>query len=193
MKYKIGVYGSAAGDMTAASEKAKELGRVLGNYADSIIILTGATSGLPDLIASEAAAKGVEVWGYAHTLDEASWHKAHPDNDISIYQKIIYVPTSYPLAKNKHESQKYRNVISTANCDAGIFVSGRWGTLNEFTNLIDFQKSAGVLTGTGGIADELPALTQKIHKAGQGAVIFDDNPKKLVEKLLADLESKKPA
>ena len=33
--------------------------------------------------------------------------------------------------------------------------------MNEFTNLYDMGKVIGVLTGTGGIADELELLNQK--------------------------------
>jgi glycogen synthase len=51
------------------------------------------------------------------------------------------------------------------------------------------QKTIGVLTGTGGVADELPDLAKKINKEGQGEIFFDNNPKSLVEKLLAVLKS----
>jgi hypothetical protein len=62
--------------------------------------------------------------------------------------------------------------------------------LNEFTNLIDLQKTVAILTSTGGIADELPALSTKISKAGQGQILFESDPKQLVEKLLNSLVSK---
>lgn len=55
------------------------------------------------------------------------------------------------------------------------------------------QKIIGVLTGTGGIADELPELCQKITKEGQGTVIFDSDPKKLLNRLLDKLKSTKTA
>lgn len=58
----------------------------------------------------------------------------------------------------------YHNVLTTAACDAGIIIAGRWGSMNEFTNLYDMGKVIGVLTGTGGIADELPQLLKKISK-----------------------------
>jgi hypothetical protein len=58
--------------------------------------------------------------------------------------------------------------------------------LNEFTNLMDMQKLACVLTGTGGVADELPALTRRVKKEGQGIVIFDDDPERLVDQIMSD-------
>jgi len=108
---------------------------------------------------------------------------------LSIYTKLIYVSRDLPFADNRRIRMKYRNVLSTAECDAGIIISGQWGSLNEFTNLVDMQKVVGVLTGTGGVADELPALAKKIVKEGQGTVIFNDDPRALVEELLQLLRS----
>ena len=80
--------------------------------------------------------------------------------------------------------KKYRNVISTANCDAGIIISGRWGTMNEFTNLHDMGKVIGIFTSTGGIADDIFRLSKKIHKPSKAELIFDDSPKKLIGKII---------
>ena len=98
-----------------------------------------------------------------------------------------------PFAGNRRICMKYRNVLSTAACDAGIIIAGQWGSLNEFTNLIDMQKVVGVLTGSGGVADELQALTAKIVKEGQGKVLFDSAPRALVKKLLTQLSITKSA
>ncbi|HEY5442018.1 MAG TPA: hypothetical protein VIJ68_00595 [Candidatus Saccharimonadales bacterium] len=187
MKYKIGVYGSAAGDYAAFVPIAEEIGRALGQHADSVIVITGACPGLPYAVAKAAADNGADVWGFSSSRDEAAQRQEYADDDLSIYKKLIYVPADFPMIDNKRASMKYRNVASTAACDAAIILSGRWGTLNEFTNLIDMCKTVGVLTGTGGIADELPALSQKIFKEGQGEIIFDSDPKKLVAKLLEAL------
>lgn len=187
MKYKIGVFGSVAGDMTLALTKAQQLAKVLAQYADTVIIVTGACTGLPYAVAKAAHDAGVEVWGFSATLDMEGQKLLHPDDDNSIYDKIFYVGEDFEFASNQRVNFKYRNVLSTATCDAGIFISGRWGTLNEFTDLIDFQKVAGVLTGTGGIADELPEITRKVSKEGQGKIIFDDSPESLVTTLLTEL------
>ncbi len=186
-KIKIGVYGSSAGNYHHLLPLAEKVGEALGEYGDKVVVITGACPGLPYAAAKTAAAKGAEVWGFASALDEASHHEEYPDDDTSIYQKLIYVPQDFPFNDNDRARKKYRNVISTATCDAGIIISGRWGTLNEFTNLVDFQKTVAILTGTDGIADELPALTRKISKAGQGRIIFDSEPKALVEKLIKSL------
>jgi hypothetical protein len=191
MKYKLGIYGSAAGDFEAMLPIATELGKALQNYAEDLILITGACPGLPYAVIHEAASSGIEIWGFSSSVDLASHQDEYPDDDHSIYSKLVYVPADFPFVSSDRPRKKYRNVISTASCDAAIILSGRWGTLNEFTNLIDFQKAVGILTGTGGIADEMPALAAKISKAGQGQIIYDDNPEQLIKKLLEALTAAK--
>jgi predicted Rossmann-fold nucleotide-binding protein len=189
MKYKIGIYGSSVGDMGVIMPKAIELGRVLGEYVDQVIIITGAGAGLPYEVASQAAAEGVEVWGFPSAKDLDGLKRQHPDHDFSIYKKLVYVPADFEFVDNDRTSMKYRNVTSTATADAGIIISGAWGTLNEYAVLTDQGKIAAVLAGTGGIADELPSLLQKITKKGQGETFFEADPRQLVEQLIARLKT----
>ena len=84
---------------------------------------------------------------------------------------------------------KYRNVVSTIQADAGIILSGGWGTLNEFTNLIYEGKPIGVYTGTGGLADELPQWFSKLRKKSESQVFFSSQPIELVASLTRVLES----
>ncbi len=186
MKYKIGIFGSSAGDMSLIQNKLAELSQALGDHSESIIIITGAGAGMPYQIASNAARQGVELWGYSDSFDLDDHTRNYPEHDLSIYTKLIYVPPEFSKLSFRGR-KKLRNVSSTGDCDSCIVIAGRWGTLNEFTNMIDQQKLVGVLTGTGGIADELPALSQKISKEGQGEIIFESDPKKLVEKILSNL------
>lgn len=184
MKHKIGIYGSSAGDIEKIMPKAVAIARELGKYKDKIILINGACSGIPYFVALEAHKNGVEIWGFSSSVDKRNQRTEYPDDDLSMYSKIIYVPSNFPGIENDRVCKKYRNVVLTSNCDAGIIISGRWGTMNEFTNLVDMQKTVGVLTETGGFADELPALSKKISKAGQGEIIFESDPKILIEKIL---------
>jgi predicted Rossmann-fold nucleotide-binding protein len=188
MKYKIGIFGSSGGDMNLIKPKVTELGNTLGNYANSIVIVTGAGAGMPYDIASIAASHGVEVIGYSDSFDLEDHKRNYPDHNLEIYSQLVYVPPSF-LGLSFRARKKLRNVISTGDCDSCVIVSGRWGTLNEFTNMIDQQKLVGVLTGTDGIADMLPELSRKISKEGQGEIIFDNNPNKLIEKVLTTLKT----
>lgn len=182
MKYKIGIFGSSAGEMEEIIPKAHALGKILAKQ--NIILITGACPGIPYEVISKAP--DTEIWGYSQAGDLET-QKEYANHDPSIYAKLEYIPKDYPFLSNRKVCQKYRNVTSTANCDAGIIISGRWGSLNEFTNLHDMGKVIGVLTGTSGIADELPELYKKIHKESKAKVFFNSNPEELVKLILAEL------
>ena len=190
MKYKIGVFGSNAEELsTNIISKAKQIGSELANY--NLVVITGGSSGVPYLAAYEAAKKGIEVWGYSPVVNIKDQRIFAPNDDISTYKRLIFIPKDFEFSSDPQVSKKYRNVISTANCDAGIIVSGRWGTLNEFTNLYDMGKIIGVLTGTRGVADELPKLSKKIAKKSKAKIIFSNSPKELVEKVIKELNLRK--
>jgi predicted Rossmann-fold nucleotide-binding protein len=186
-KYKIGIFGSNTGDMNTMLPQADALGQALKQYTESITLITGAFAGIPYQVAKAAAAAGIEVWGFSEATNEDRQKELFPGNDLSIYKRISYLPSDFQFVSYDRACKKYRNVLAIANCDVGIVLAGRWGTLNEFTTLIDLQKTVGVLTGTGGVADELPALYRKISKAGQGTVLFNDSSEHLIRELLKTL------
>lgn len=185
-KYKIEVFGSSAGDLSKILNKAEELGEELAKH--DLILITGASTGLPYKVAETASKKGTKVWGYSSATELKLQKIQHPEVDPKVFDKMIFVPKTYEFASKKEVCMKYRNVTSTANCDAGIIISGRWGSLNEFTNLYDFGKVIGVLTGTGGIADELEDLSKKISKPSKAKVIFSKDPIELVNQVISQLE-----
>jgi hypothetical protein len=47
----------------------------------------------------------------------------------------------------------------------------------------------GVLLGSGGAADLIPDLMKKLQAPNEKLVVFDDNPERLVQKVIAILES----
>lgn len=195
MSYKIGVYGSNI----VESEQAVLLARLLGAELakKQCIVITGGCSGMPYAVAQAAKQQGAEVWGFTPELNEEGQRKAYPQDDIGIYNKLFYVPEQYeqlfflqerlPEARDWGARLKYRNVISTITADAGIIVAGGWGTLNEFTNLIYDGKPIGVLTGTGGLADELPGWLPQLRKKSASNVYFSGDPQEVVTSLLEDL------
>ena len=194
MTYKIGVYGSNISEGAKAVILGNALGKVLAQHHCTVI--TGACSGMPYVVAHEAKQHGAEVWGFSPELDDEAQKKAYPHDDIAIYDRLVYVPQHYkelfmlPFASETRDLAarlKYRNVISTVNCDAGIVISGGWGTLNEVTNLIYDGKPIGILTGTGGLADELSSWYPRLRKKSTTKVLFEQNPEKLVTQLLAVL------
>jgi predicted Rossmann-fold nucleotide-binding protein len=194
-KYKIGIYGSNVVESEAAVRLAQELGNVLAQ--NDIIVVTGGCSGMPYAVAHAAKQKGAEVWGFTPQRDEEEQKQEYPLDDITIYDKLFYVPPQYDqlfyldytLSASRDQSArlKYRNVISTIHADAGIIVSGGWGTLNEFTNLIYDGKPIGVLLETGGLADELPEWYPRLRKKSESVVHFNNSPTDLVAGLLKAL------
>ncbi len=189
MKFKIGVFGSAEGDIEHIFKKARKLGEILATK--NVIIITGACGGIPYQIVLSAHQKKGEIWGYSPYKDYKSHIEGEIDYDNSIYKKLFFIPENIQAFRSILVARKYRNVISCANCDAGIIVCGRWGTMNEFTNLFDMGKVIGILTGTGGVADELSNLTQKLHKTSKAKVLFSSSPEKLVELVLKELEKRR--
>lgn len=186
-KIKVGIFGSGILNQDKTISLARDLGKELGKK--KVTIITGGCSGLPYQVAFEAHKFGSKIIGYSPVRNLKEQREFTPVDDLSIYSKLIYISEDFEYKANRKVSQKYRNVLSTAACDAGIIISGRWGTLNEFTNLMDMEKVIGVLTDTGGIADELPKLTTKIKKDKTGILIFESSPKVLVKNILNKLQS----
>lgn len=195
MRYKIGIYGSNVSESEEAVQLAQELGNTLAQH--NVIVVTGGCSGMPYAVAYAAKQKGAEVWGFTPERNEDEQKRAYPLDDITIYDKLFYVPHQYdqhfyldhPLSPSRDRSArfKYRNVISTIHVDAGIIVSGGWGTMNEFTNLLYDSKPIGVLTGTGELADELPGWFSRLRKKSESTVHFHRLPDELATSLLQAL------
>ena len=189
MRYKIAAFGSSAGKISSlVISKARKIGKELGK--NGMDIITGACSGLPYEVAFEAHKNGSAVWGYSPASNLKGQRDFTPNDDLLIYKKIFFIPKSFPFLSNIDICKKYRNVISTANCDGGIIISGRWGTMNEFTNLYDMGKVIGVLTDTEGIADEIASLNNKVYKPGKAIVLFNSSPQKLVKMVIAKLKER---
>lgn len=188
MKKKIAVFGSAFSEPEEVVAKAREVGAILAEH--DVTIITGACTGLPYEAALSAYRKNKpEIWGFSPAKDYEEQVATTPGTDNAIYSKLFYVPADFPFVDDMQVNRKYRNVISTATCDAGIIISGRWGTLNEFTNLYDMGKVIGVLTGTGDVADALPALQERILKPSKATVIFNDSPARLIEQVMEGLKA----
>src|SRR5690349_3994969 len=192
MQYKIGIYGSYIAESEAAMQAARDLGGVLAQQG--LIVVTGGCSGMPYIVARAAKDGGTEVWGFTPEYDEEGQRRAYPQDEIATYDRLFYTSRQYdqhfhldqPLSPARDESArlKYRNVVSTVHADAGIIVSGGWGTMNEFTNLLYDSKPVGVLTGTGWLADELPDWFPRLRKKSASVVLFNNHPAELVASLL---------
>ncbi|MDO8560958.1 MAG: hypothetical protein Q7R91_01975 [bacterium] len=172
LKIKICVSGAAETGHCApdALEKTKELGRQI--IKQGSVLVTGATTGAPLWAAVGAKEVGGFVIGLSPAYSEADHVKKYR-LPIDYHDIIIYTGFGYAG----------RNLMLTRSSDAVIITCGRMGTLNEFTIAFEDNKPIGVLTKTGGVADELEGILARAHR-GKGKVIFDDDPQKLVKRVM---------
>ncbi len=174
MKIKIGVMGSAQGPAIMAQEnikKAEKLGIAIAK--NNCILVNGACPGLPDDAARGARQSGGFVLGISPAFSVRE-HVEKFLSPVKNYDIILY--TGMGLME--------RDIVNIRSSDAIITVGGGIGTLNEFTVAFDEGKYIGVLTGTDGISDNIPHIVELCHRELGNRIIFDDNPEKLVERLL---------
>jgi len=179
LKIKICVSGAAKTDHCAkgALETTKELGREIIRH--KAVLVTGATTGAPYW----AAIGAKEENGFVVGLSPAGSEKEHVESyELPLDYHDIIVYTGFGYAG--------RNLLLTRAADAVIITCGRIGTLNEFTIAFEDDKPIGVLTGTGGTADEVRDILKKAHR-GFGKVVFDSDPKRLIEKVLVFVKKEK--
>ena len=179
MKYKIAVSGAAETDHCnkGALEAAREIGKEI--VRNNGVVLTGATTGVPYWVALGAKEEG----GISIGLSPAATEKAHvktyrlPTDNFDL---IIYTGFDY----------SGRNLLLTRSADAIIVVCGRMGTLNEFNIAFEDAKPIGILEGTGGTADMIREIVGRSHR-GPGKIVYDSNPKRLLQKLLKLIRKEK--
>ncbi len=181
LKYKICVSGSAVTSHLSpdALEKAKEVGKqiVLHNG----VCVTGATTGIPYW----AAIGAKEAGGISIGISPAATELAHVKSyrlPIDYFDLIMYTGFEY----------SGRNLLLIRSSDAVVLVGGRIGTLNEFTIAFEDQKPIGVLIGTGGTVDMIKEIVENSHR-GSGKIVYDTDPKTLIEKLLIIVDQEKVA
>lgn len=171
LKYKICISGAAETGHCAidAVEKAEETGREIARRG--MVLVTGATVGIPYWAAKGAKEEGGIVIGFSPAASELA-HKKVYKLPTDYHDVIVYTGFEY----------SGRNLILTRSSDALINICGRMGTLNEFTIAFEDEKPIGVLEGTGGTADEIKDIVGKMHR-GPGNIVYDTDPKGLMDKI----------
>jgi uncharacterized protein (TIGR00725 family) len=178
----VGVMGASTNDALTGTEAsrvgklAEELGQAIAK-ADCLLI-TGATTGLPDLVAHAFRNHG----GFALGISPAENRKEHvtlyglPEDGADV---IVYTGFGY----------KGRNVVNIRSSDIVLIFGGATGTLNEFTIAYDEGKIIGVLEGSGGVADHIRQIIEFCNKPTAGAVLFDREPTSLIQRCLEVLKT----
>lgn len=181
LKYKICVSGAAETGHCApdALERSKELGKEI--VKQGAVLVTGATTGSPYW----AAVGAKEAGGFVIGLSPAGSEKEHVEVynlPLDYHDLIIYTGFGY----------SGRNLLLTRSSDAVLVACGRMGTLNEFTIAFEDQKPIGILTGTGGMADEIEDIVSKSHRK-HPALIYDSDPARLVAEIVELIKKEKVA
>ncbi len=179
LRYKICVSGSAETSTCGAQalDMAKEVGKQIVRHNGALV--TGATTGIPywaAIGAKEARGISIGISPAASELEHVKKYKLPTD----YYDLIMYTGFNY----------SGRNLLLTRSSDAVIVICGRIGTLNEFTIAFEDEKPIGILEGCGGMADMMREIIEKSHR-GPGKVVYDSNPKRLVEKLLPLIDAER--
>jgi uncharacterized protein (TIGR00725 family) len=150
----------------------KEVGREIAKQG--CIISTGATSGWP-----HAAAQGYnESKGiFSLGLSPAANEKEHTDLyllPLDSCDVIIFTGFGFPV----------RDILLTKSSDAMIIGCGRIGTIHEFTVAFESNMPVGILEGPWPTDAVIRDVIRNSNRTNPN-VIFDSNPKRMIERLIA--------
>lgn len=181
-KIKICVSGAAETSHCGeeAFQAARELGREVVRHGAALV--DGATTGFPHWAAKGAKEEGGIVVGFS----PASSERDHIENyalPVDFHDVIVYLGTGFSM----------RNLLLTRAADAVIVGCGRMGTINEFTIAFEDRKPIGILRGDWETDEVLATLLEKSHRAEEmkDKIVFNPDPKKLLDELMAIIEREK--
>lgn len=152
-------------------KKAYDVGREIASQGH--ILLTGGCGGIP----YEAARGASEGNGKTVAYSPAKNIKEHMELygfPVKGFTKIIYTGMGIP--------GRNQNLIE--NADRVILIAGKIGTLNEFTLAYIFGKPIGILEGSGGLTEFIETIEKRCDNRGS-VIIYESEPKKLVEKIIS--------
>jgi uncharacterized protein (TIGR00725 family) len=144
-----------------------------------MILVTGATSGVPYWAARAAKEAGGFVLGLSPAASRAHHVKTYR-LPTDYHDLIIYTGFDYAG----------RDLLVSRAADAVITICGRTGTLHEFTTSFEDGLPQGVLLGSGGVADMLPDILSASHR-GNRTVVFERDPLALVASLVAAIDAER--
>ncbi len=168
----IGVIGSAADDLDPeALALSYALGQAIARHGCTLV--NGACPGFPYHAARGAKDAGGFTVGIspALSLDQHLHDYRSPADYLDV---IVYTGSGL----------MGREVTNIRSSDIVVIVGGRSGTLGEFAIAYDEGKLIGVLEGSGGITEALPAIVEICHKDSGAHLIYDTDPERLVARLI---------
>lgn len=175
--YQVCVSGAARGKTTIVGARAAfELGEELAKRGHAVF--TGATTGLPYQAALGAKAQKGQSVGFSPASSPAEHTKKyHLPSDA--YDLIIYTGLHYIG----------RDLFLVQSSDALISIGGRVGTWHEFTIAFETKTPIAVLDCFGGVSAEFQTMLKAAGRRGKH-IIYEQDPARLVNRLLADLNKR---
>lgn len=176
LRFTICVSGAAAGNtVDDSAAEAMELGKQIASHGH--ILTTGATVGLPFYAAKGAKKAGGMSIGFS------------PAGSLREHLRKYRLPFEYFDFINFTGMQYVgRDLYLVQSSDAVITVGGRFGSLHEFISALEAGKPCGILVGSGGAADLIPQLMERLEAPHRSLVVYDKDPAVLVEKIETILE-----
>lgn len=175
-KYQICVSGAAAGETVETSHLLSyALGAAIAKSGHTLT--TGATVGLPQYAARGAKDNGGLSIGFspAATIREhvKSYRLPVKEFDYINFTNMDYVG---------------RDVYLVRSSDAVITVGGRMGSLHEFSTALESHKLCAVLLGSGGLADFIPTIVDRLPVPAGSVIIYDTDPERIVKRVIQYLD-----
>jgi len=168
----VGVMGSASGPLDAeVVARVRRLGAAIA--ASGCTLVTGACPGFSYVAVEGAKSAGGLVVGISPALSETE-HVQRFGSPVEGFDLLVYTGSGL----------MGREVINIRSSDIVVIVGGRSGTLGEFAIAYDEGRLIGVLAASGGVADMVEELIAKMNKDTGAWVIYDDDPERLVGRLL---------
>lgn len=179
LKIKICVSGAAETSHCGAGalDTALELGREIARQG--AVIVTGATTGFPLWSAKGAKEEG----GFSLGLSPAATEKEHAEAyglPLDYMDFIVYTGQGYTG----------RDILLTRTTDAVILGCGRIGTIHEFTVAFEDHKPLGILQGPWMTDEVIKMIIDNGYRENE-MVVFEEDPKILVEKMIAMAKKEK--
>lgn len=176
IRYSICVSGAAAGHTVESGRGlAERLGHSIADAGH--IITTGATVGLPYFAAKAAMDEGGMSIGFS------------PASSVREHLRKYRLPAdAFDFINFTGMNYVGRDLYLVQSSDAVITVGGRFGSLHEFTTALEADKPCGILIGSGGTADLVADLIEKLDGSFASRVVYDENPERLIKKIIAILD-----
>jgi uncharacterized protein (TIGR00725 family) len=170
--YQICVSGAAKGDSVEQGKDLVQKAAVAIAKAGHNL-MTGATTGLPELAAQAYQKAGGKVSLGISPASTKVEHVLKYHLPIDAYDVILYTGLHYVG----------RDALLINSSDAVVSVGGRWGTLHEFAIALETQTPVALLQGAGGAGAEIEKLLETLPLAHRKLVIIDTDPDRLIAKL----------